>query len=550
VQRVAAFGKDIEGFLAAAPKLTLDDVPEGRGLTRRAVRMGVPAVSNDLRHDARIDMRDDLVQRGINSLTVLPLIRKGEAIGAFALYAGEAGFFDDEEMRLLQELAGDVAFALDHIEKARRLDYLSYYDPLTGAANRTFFHERLKQQLEDAGRTGRSVALQILDLERFKTVNDSLGRQAGDALLVDLAARMRQGTLPTTWFARLEADHFAIVIGDIEGAEQLARRLEQRNQEVFGKPFQLGSSSLHIGARHGIAMFPDDASDADGLLKGAEAALKQAQASGERYLFFTAAMTARVAENLALENRLREALRRDEFVLHYQPKYGADGLNLTGMEALIRWQSPELGLVPPGQFIPLLEQTGLILEVGAWAFRRAALDHRAWTQAGLRPPSVAINVSPIQLRRRDFVASVHAAIADVVSPSCIDLEVTETLAMEDIEASIQKLAAIRAFGCGIAIDDFGTGYSSLFYLARLPADSIKIDRSFVATMADDPTTLTVVRTIISLAHSLGLVVVAEGVETQRQAMDLALMGCDQLQGYLFSKPLSWSDMAERLNTAR
>jgi EAL domain-containing protein (putative c-di-GMP-specific phosphodiesterase class I) len=254
-------------------------------------------------------------------------------------------------------------------------------------------------------------------------------------------------------------------------------------------------------------------------------------------------MSARIADNLALENKLRRALERDEFVLHYQPKVELEGRRVVGVEALIRWQSTELGLVPPARFIPILEETGFIIEVGSWALRRAALDHRAWLEAGLEAPKVAVNVSAIQLRQRDFVRIVQGSIAGSAG---IDLEITESLIMEDIQASIEKLAAVRDLGIGIAIDDFGTGYSSLAYLARLPVETLKIDRSFIITMTKDPTTMTLVQTIIQLARSLRLKVVAEGVETEDQANILRLLRCDQMQGYLFSKPLPAAELVTLL----
>jgi len=392
-------------------------------------------------------------------------------------------------------------------------------------------------QLEDSARVEKRVALQILDIERFKTINDTLGRQAGDALLAALANRMKQVAHPATWFARIGADHFAVVTPGVNTGEQLARPTDKRLAETFGAPFTVAGTELRVSARMGIALFPDDGADADSLLRNAEAALKKAKASGERYVFYTQEMNARVAEKLSLENKLRQALEKDEFVLHYQPKVELDQRRIVGLEALIRWQSPELGLVSPIKFIPLLEETGLILEVGSWALKRASLDHRAWFEAGLKPPKVAVNVSPIQLRQRDFMRIVEQAIIEGLAPAGIDLEITESLIMEDIQATILKLKEVRGLGVGVAIDDFGTGYSSLAYLARLPVETLKIDRSFVITMTEDPTSTTLVQTIISLAHSLRLKVVAEGVETEEQANMLRLLGCDQMQGYLFSKPL-------------
>ena len=284
-------------------------------------------------------------------------------------------------------------------------------------------------------------------------------------------------------------------------------------------------------------MYPGDGGHAEALFANAEAALKKAKATGERYLFFAPAMTERIHENLSLENKLREALDKEEFVLHYQPKVDVENRGIVGVEALIRWQSPELGLVPPMKFIPLLEETGLILQVGSWALRRAALDHRAWAERGLKPPRVAVNVSPIQLRQRDFVRDVEHAIMKGIAPVGIDLEITESLIMQDIHATIEKLILLRKLGVQVAIDDFGTGYSSLSYLAKLPVQTLKIDRSFVIAMLEDPNTTTLVHTMITLAHSFQLKVVAEGVESEDQANMLRLLGCDQMQGYLFSKPV-------------
>jgi EAL domain-containing protein (putative c-di-GMP-specific phosphodiesterase class I) len=307
---------------------------------------------------------------------------------------------------------------------------------------------------------------------------------------------------------------------------------------------------LRVSTKAGIALFPNDAADAETLLRNAEAALRKAKASGERHLFYTQQMTQRVAEKLTLENKLRQALEKSEFVLHYQPKINLETRAIVGVEALIRWQSPELGLVPPMKFIPLLEETGLILEVGSWALNRAALDHRGWAEKRLKAPRVAVNVSPIQLRQRNFVALLEQAIMEGIAPVGVDLEITESVIMEDIEATIEKLKNARDLGMNIAIDDFGTGYSSLAYLAKLPVGFLKIDRSFIITMLKDVNTMTLVSTIISLAHSLKLKVVAEGVESEDQAHMLRLLRCDEMQGYLFSKPLPYEGLISLLNKSR
>ena len=506
-------------------------------LTERAIRAKLPAISNDVKNDPQRLMRKELDERGINSLAVIPLIVNDEAVGALALYAADGGFFDEEEMRLLLELAGDISFALEHIEKAEKLEYLAYFDPLTGLANRSLFLERLQQKVIAAGSSQRRLAVSIVDIERFKAINDAYGRRAGDELLRQLADRIKSAGPDPTRVARIGPDHFAIVSTDVENEDDVGRLTEQRLAGCLGPAFRLDGRELRLSARVGIAMYPGDGDHAEALFANAEAALKKAKATGERYLFFAPAMTARTHENLSLESKLREALEKEEFVLHYQPKVEIETRRIVGLEALIRWQSSERGLVPPAHFIPLMEETGLILQVGAWALKRAARDHRAWTERGLKPPRVAVNVSPIQLRQRDFVRDVEHAIMEGIAPVAIDLEITESLIMQDIHATIEKLILLRQLGVQVAIDDFGTGYSSLSYLARLPVETLKIDRSFVITTLEDPNTTTLVHTMITLAHSFQLKVVAEGVESEEQANMLRLLGCDQMQGYLFSKPL-------------
>jgi EAL domain-containing protein (putative c-di-GMP-specific phosphodiesterase class I) len=296
----------------------------------------------------------------------------------------------------------------------------------------------------------------------------------------------------------------------------------------------------------GIALFPDDGDDADTLFKNAEAALKKAKFSGDRYLFYAQKMTETVLGRLNLENQLRTALELDQFVLHYQPKFDAVSGELVGAEALIRWDDPRTGLVPPARFIPILEETGLIREVGRWALRKAVEDYGRWREAGLPVVRVAVNLSPLQLRSKDFVSEVTKIVArHEGAGDGLELEITESLIMEDVRLSIATLEAIRAMGIRIAIDDFGTGFSSLSYLSKLPIDTLKIDRSFVVDMADRPEGMSLVSIIINLAHSLNLTVVAEGVETEEQLRLLRLLSCNQIQGFLMSKPLAGKIFEQR-----
>ncbi|MGB7543039.1 MAG: EAL domain-containing protein, partial [Burkholderiales bacterium] len=546
-----AWDGDVRDFFDSAPLTVMETRPGGHGLAGRAVREKKAVISNDIQSDPQRMMKKEMSERGINSVAVVPLFVDDDVVGILALYAEDKDFFSDEEMKLLKELAGDISFALDHIERAERLDYFAYYDALTALANRTLFNERLTQRLKIAGQEQGRLALVLLDVDRFKAVNDSLGRQAGDELLKQIAKRLVRFVGDSSRVGRLSADHYAVMLPAVRHEDEVARFVDEQSRSCFGEPFRLGrETDLRISVKAGVALSPEDGSDAETLQRNAEAALEKAKASGENFLFYAPHMTERVAEKLALENKLRLALERDEFVLHYQPKVDVETRRIEGVEALIRWQSPELGLVPPLRFIPLMEETGMILEVGAWAMRRAALDHHHWLGQGAAAPRIAVNVSSIQLRKRDFVQTVQAALAEGAEPAGIDLEITESLIMEDIEENIEKLAAVRDMGVRIAVDDFGTGYSSLRYLAKLPVHTVKIDRSFIITMLEDANAMTVVSTIISLVHSLRLKVVAEGVESEEQAKILHLLKCDEMQGYLISRPVPQEELLALLGSGK
>jgi diguanylate cyclase (GGDEF)-like protein/PAS domain S-box-containing protein len=531
-------------------RLSLKNPPAEQSIHVRAVTEKRAVVSNDVRDDPQIKFKKEHAQFNSRSVGVFPIVVGDDVAAVLVLHFAEAGFFDDDEMKLLLDLSGDIAFALEHIEKSEQVNYLAYYDVLTGLANRTLFRERLEQKLISTDQARGKVAVFLLDLDRFKAINDALGRHAGDEVLKQVAHRLVSVGGDATRFARIGADHFAIFSTDVENEQQVARYTEHRLRSVFDPPYRVGGQELRVGTKCGIAMFPADGADADTLLRNAEAALERAKSSGERYVFFAEEMTERVAEKLTLENKLRQALEKEEFVLHYQPKVDLENRSIVGVEALIRWQSPELGLVLPLEFIPLLEETGLILQVGIWALKRAVLDHCRWVEQKLKAPRVAVNVSQIQLRQRDFVQLIERAIIGDVVPTGIDLEITESLVMEDIESNIEKLKSVRRLGVRIAIDDFGTGYSSLAYLAKLPLETLKIDRVFISTMLDDPASATLVQTMISLAHSLRLRVVAEGVETEEQAKMLQRLHCDEMQGYLFSKPVPFDVLTAQLKKSQ
>ena len=442
----------------------------------------------------------------------------------------------DEKGQLLHQLG--IAEDITARKKAQeRLNYLAYYDELTGLANRRLLVDRIASAISGHAQRGDGFALVLVNVERFKTVNDSLGRAGGDALLTELAARLVRLAGDASRVARVAADQFAVLVRGIADEGKAVHVVRAGIAAVEGEAFAWQGTQFRIAVNAGIALFPADGADPDALLRNAEAALKNARGTGTKYVFYTQKMTERAAERLSLETRLRQAVEKEEFLLHYQPKVDAAG-RIVGVEALIRWQSPGQGLVPPGHFVPILEETGLIMQAGNWALRRAAQDRRAWAAKGLPAPRVAVNVSAVQLRQDAFLADLRQALGDgSAGDAGVDLEITESLVMEDIEANIRKLQGASGLGMRIAVDDFGTGYSSLAYLAKLPVHSLKIDRAFVNAMQGDANAMTLVSTIVSLAHSLRLKVVAEGVETEAQAGLLRQLRCDEMQGFLFSRPV-------------
>lgn len=503
-----------------------------------AVRERDVVLVNKVDSDPRLADNSAYIKRDIRSLVALPLVFADGKVAALCLYSSQPDNFDEMQLKLWHQLAERIAFGIDYIEKQDRLDHLAYYDDLTGLANRNLFLERVAHYMKIAATAGHSLALVLLDLERFKNFNDSLGRPAGDALLRQVAEWLTHSFGDASLLARVSGDQFGVIFPEIRTEADLARLLDSLMAVFRGQSFHLKDSLYRVAAKAGVAMFPPDGEQADILFLHAEAALKNAKTSGERCVFYTPKMTEDVTGKLMLENQLRQAIDREEFVLHYQPKVSCASGQLAGAEALLRWNDPRSGLVPPNRFIPLLEETGLIHEAGRWALGKAVADYLRWRDAGLPAVRIAVNVSALQLRSSSFISELEQALAvDVHASAGLELEITESLVMADVRHSIATLQAVRAMGVSVAIDDFGTGFSSLSYLAKLPVDSLKIDRAFVADMTDSSQGQALVRTIITLAHSLGLKVVAEGVETEGQSRLLRLMGCDEMQGFLFSKSL-------------
>ena len=534
-----AASQGIRGDASETRASANEALPEGKGLIGRAIRARQASVSNDVQGDANVGafLRAELLARAIGSCVALPLFVDDDPIGVLVLFAKEPNFFTDDEMKLLLELAGDLSFALSYAAHSQRAEHLERHDPLTGLENRSRFVERLGDALENAKQAGTPVAVVVGDIDRFRQINETLGRRRGDALLRHMSAHMRSLAPDLEYLARTGADEFAAIVTRFDSAADIGRMIDGMLPGLAQMRFDVGDASIPIAMTLGVATGPQDGDGAETLFRSAETALQNAKQTGKRYLVYESSMSARVVEMFALESKLRTAIAEGQFELYYQPKLDAVQGTVTGFEALLRWNDPERGVIGAGEFVPLLEQNGMIVEVGAWAIRRALSQAADWRAEGASMPRIAVNLSPVQLEREDFVAFVSSLLSGHDSGSPIDFEITEATALGDLAGKRGALDAIRKLGAQIAIDDFGIGYSSLAYLAKLPVNALKIDRSFTVSMTDAPESMTIVSTIISLAHAMNLKVVAEGVETDEQAKFLRLLKCDEVQGFLYGRPM-------------
>ena len=450
------------------------------------------------------------------------------------------------------ELVGSVVAFNDitqRKETEEALHQLAYYDGLTKLPNRQLFNDRLHQAIEDAKRRHRLVALLLLDLDRFKVVNDTMGHEAGDILLQEIGSRLKQSIRSNDTVARLGGDEFAIIFTDVGDSKPIAQ-LAQKVLSQFSTPIMIDGREVFSGASIGIALYPSDTDDADALLKYADSAMYHAKELGRNnFQFYSQEMTASADKRLQMETNLRRAIDQQEFVLHYQPLVDARNNETTGVEALIRWNDPSGTMVPPDAFIPLAEDTGLIVPIGQWVLETACAQLKQWHDAGHANLKMSVNVATRQFRDNAFVETVSNAIrTSGISAESLELEITESILLENSDDTLSTLNALKALGVSLAIDDFGTGYSSLSYLKRFPIDRVKIDRSFVRDLASDTDDLAIVRAIIALAQAMRLSVIAEGVETKEQLALLQSEACHDYQGYFFARPMDAESIAGKFLT--
>lgn len=423
-------------------------------------------------------------------------------------------------------------------QRTAEVDWLAYYDTVTQLPNRALFEDRLKQAVAIARANDQSLGVLFISLDQFKKVNDSLGHGPGDSLLKEFAERLKSCISKSDTVARFGSDEFALLRSQIIGTKDVIETIGALSQ-VLKFSFDLSGHELFATASVGVSLFPLDGEDSHTLLKNAGAALYKAKKSGgANYQFYTADMHELATKRLALETSLRRAIQNEEFLLHYQPRVSVDSLVITGVEALVRWQHPQRGLVSPSEFIPLAEDTGLIVPIGEWVLRTACLQGQRWRDEGFAPINIAVNISARQFHDLDLSQTIIRILEETgLPPKYLELELTESSIMQSAEFALDMLSRLKSMGINISIDDFGTGFSSLASLKRLPIDALKIDQSFVRDATSDSDDAALVMAIITLAHNLRLKVIAEGVETADQLRFLQLLRCDEIQGYFFSRPL-------------
>lgn len=486
----------------------------------------------------------------------------------FAIRAMRAGAFDYISKPIdLRHVEASVERALNHhnlLKEKRRykeqlenllqqrtaqVDWLAYYDTVTQLPNRALFEDRLTQAVAIARTRNQQLGVLFISLDQFKKVNDSLGHGPGDRLLREFAERLKSCISKSDTVARFGSDEFALLLSQIKGTNDVIETMASLSQ-ILKFPFELPGQELFATASVGVSLFPLDGDDSHTLLKNAGAALYKAKRSGgANYQFYTADMHELAASRLALETNLRRAIQNEEFLVHYQPRVAVDSLAITGVEALVRWQHPQLGLFPPSKFIPLAEDTGLIVPIGEWVLRAACSEGRRWRDAGFAPIQIAVNICGRQFRDRDLAQTVIRILDETgFPPANLELELTESSVMQDPGFASGVLTRLKSMGIKISIDDFGTGFSSLVSLKRLPIDTLKIDRTFVRDATRDTDDAALVMAIITLAHNLRLKVIAEGVETEEQLKFLQLLRCDEIQGFLFSRPVPAEAIPELLES--
>ena len=525
------------------------EVLEDLWIERRALEGKLPLVVNDIELDGSMaPFSEHLGARDFRAIAVFPLIVGQHAVGVLTLLSDTPDVFDADELKILNELVGDLTFALLFLDREDQINYPAHYDVMTALPNRRRFQDCLLQLLHPGPRV---TCVVLINLDRFAQLNDALGRNVGDALLARIARRLDDALPESCNVARIGGDTFALTLVDLARAEDAADVLRQTVFDLLDRPFDVEGQEVRIATHAGLAVYPGDGDDAETLIKHASAALKNAKASDERYLYYAPRMNAALTARLALEQELQGALDKRQFVLHYQPRVDIASGQIVSAEALIRWAHPLRGLVGPLEFIGLAEENGLIRPIGNWVIDAVCAQLAAWQAGGAAALPVSINLSAVQCAQADLLDTIAGIMAGHgVDRKLIEFELTETAVMTNPDEAARNLRSLKTLGVRLSLDDFGTGYSSLAQLKRFPFDFVKIDRSFVAGLAVNPEDKAIASAIIAMAHSLGLKVVAEGVETAEQLAVLRRLRCDEMQGYYFSRPVPADEFKAMLGAGK
>jgi diguanylate cyclase (GGDEF)-like protein/PAS domain S-box-containing protein len=526
-----------EDFIAAIGSV---HVSAGDGCFSAAVRRRQRVTSVDMAKDPLwAHWRDTAVRHGLQSCTSWPILGKQKKIlGALSLYYRETHAPDAQELELADIAASLAGIAIENKQSEDRIRFLAHYDELTSLPNRSLFNQLLNHAMKSAQRHQSKLAVLFVDLDRFKNINDTLGHDAGDVALREFSKRVRAGMRASDTVARMGGDEFYVLIEELADGSYAAT-VAQKILHEASQPFFIHGQECHLSASIGIAIYPDDGMDARSLLKNADIAMYRAKADGKNaFHFYAPDKNIHTLERLTLESQMRRAIDNGEFTLHYQPKVELATGRITGVEALVRWQHPEHGLLPPARFIPLAEETRLIIPLSMEILRLACRDALTMNAHSPVPVQIAVNLSPRQLDDSGFIDNVQSLLAETaLPPHLLQLEITESMVMQNPEQAVVVINALRAIGIRFDIDDFGTGYSSLANLKRFPVYSLKIDQSFVKDIPTGPNDTAITKAIIAMGHSMNMRVVAEGVETIEQMKALRAFGCDEFQGYYFSRPL-------------
>jgi diguanylate cyclase (GGDEF)-like protein/PAS domain S-box-containing protein len=551
VRPVSQSGFD-NGYLENIRLSWSDETEYGRGPVGTAIRESrVQIIQDFMNHPSTVPWRDAALARGYLSCIALPLISAGRTFGALSIYSADPDSFGQDEIRLLYELATDLAFGIETLRTRsqrmvaeEKLAFLAHHDPLTNLPNRVLLRDRFDRAVAVSGREQSGVAVLVLDLDNFKQVNDGLGHETGDKLLLAIVERLRGCIHDSDTICRQGGDEFVILLNGM-GDSSVASRVAQSILDAVAEPFEVGPHTVNTSLSIGISLYPNDGRDFDTLLKNADTALYHAKDNGrDTYHFFAASMNVDALARMELHGNLRKAVKNSEFVLHYQPQIDIVSGAIVGVEALVRWQRSDGGLVPPGRFIGLAEESGLIVPIGEWVLNEACRQAVAWQEGGMPPLPVAVNLSAQQFKRGDILDTVKSTLKQSgLRPDLLELELTESLLLHDTTTVMETLHQLKKIGVQLSIDDFGTGYSSLAYLKRLAVDKLKIDQSFVRDVPEAAEGAAIIKAIIQLGHALQLTVIAEGVETRHQLDFLQAHGCDLAQGYLASRPVPAEEFA-------